>query len=578
MWLIDNSTMENRCDSKIIVRLPDKLSDLVNALPIFSILRQNFLNSSITALIESKNASLLKGLEIDHILEFEKKPRFAPVLKNGEDVITFLQKKDYDIGIVMPWSFSAYYLFYQGMVKRRIGFHKPFCGFMLTDIVNEDSYKDLLTPLKIKESSWEVSLFAENRNSNVLQVGMQGFFDKKGPSIKWTKEFIHFILNELPSAEVILFGNTKNKKIALEFLDNFPKRVSFLSTNLSLPKKVNAISSLSVLVAKDRDLLSLTKGLNTAKVDLSELVTSQGLLVEDMFLKIREALLDSLKNTSEMANFSEYEPIESGVVSVSNRIKEDKKIGVIILAGGMGRRLGFDKPKGFLSLGNQTLYDILLKKADGADKIGILTSPITFEKTWDYIKDKKVDLFTKKAYPTECGSGVSPEGNGALFEAVVYSRFWNEWKDLDLISVIAIDNPLADPLDAELLSTQKELAVIGVGRDKNEEKLGVLCKKGKSLAVREYFTLKKDGMEGLGYSGSFAAKPKFFEAVAKESLPFYRVKKKQQVFFERLLIDGFSYAEDFDVIEKERSKCFFPIKEKKDVFNYCKLQGIGGSK
>ena len=79
-----------------------------------------------------------------------------------------------------------------------------------------------------------------------------------------------------------------------------------------------------------------------------------------------------------------------------------------------------------------------------------------------------------------------------------------------MISVIAVDNPLADPLDISLLAGDSELNVIAVERCRKDDQLGVLCEKEESLAVREYFTLGKQGIEGLGYSGIFAARPSFF--------------------------------------------------------------------
>ena len=68
----------------------------------------------------------------------------------------------------------------------------------------------------------------------------------------------------------------------------------------------------------------------------------------------------------------------------------------------------------------------------------------------------------------------------------------------------------------------------------------------------------------------------FFERASSKLLPFYRVNKKNQVFYERLLIDGFMYANSFSVIEKAREECFFPIKQKRDLFTYYKNINIAG--
>jgi hypothetical protein len=569
--------MEETLYPKIIVRLPSSISRVIDALPIFSVLRMNFPGSSISALIPERLAPLLRNIDIDHVLKFERWPKFTPLLSGGDDVISHLQKNQYDIGINMSRSFAACYLFYQGMVKKRIGLYHPLGAFLLTDKVEGRDYKDLLGPLDIHDFEWNQRVFGISDKKNRLQIGLQYDCESENITNKWYDDLIDFIIGEIPAVEIVLLAKKKYQNDLVKFLESYESQVSYAFIDEPLEDVIDTIYNLSILVSSDDKRLALSRGVKTPSVDLKT-ISSNHLFVEDIFFKIKDAMLEPLKDTSSKINFSDFEPIEEGHKAASLSGKSDKKVGVIILAGGMGRRLGFEKPKGFFPIGDEILYDILLKKTKNAERVGILTSPVTYSETFQYVRDKPIDLFTKRVYPTECGNGVSPEGNGALFDAVVYSKYWDQWKKLDIISVIAIDNPLANPMDEELISTDKEIAVIGVDRDKQEEKLGVLCKKGDCLSVREYFTLKKDGMEGLGYSGIFAAKPSFFEKVASKTLPFYRVEKKNQVFFERLLIDGFMYAQSYDVIQKDRSECFFPIKEKKDVFNYCKLQDIGGDK
>jgi ADP-heptose:LPS heptosyltransferase len=561
---------------KILIRFSSKLVDVVNALPLISAIKNAFVEVHISVLILKEMEGLFRNYPIDQFIIFEKDSKFFPILETGEDVISFLQKEEFDIGIICSKSYSSAYVLYQGGVKRRIGFARPLRSFMLTDPIDGSDFSDLLKPLKCKVDLWEPLVYAKTVKHSHLHIGISCSFQEQEQKSNWMEGLIHLMVEEIPFVKISLFGKGEDFIRAQKLIAGRNESIKNLCGSLEISNFIDKIHNFEVFVSDDVGLLAVAKACGTPVVDISTLQQKKQLFAEDFFNRIKEAILKPLKDRSSISSFSNYLPITEGTKELGANNFVDKKIGVIILAGGMGRRLGLVKPKGLLQLGDKCLYDILLEKGKGAKKIGILTSPITYLDTKNYCEGKDIDLFCKKVYPTESFDEVSPEGNGALFDAVVYSKFWDEWKNLDIISVIAVDNPLADPLDKDLILTGKDLAVIGLRRDKKEEKLGVLCRKGESLAVREYFTLGKDGMEGLGYSGSFAATPSFFEEVSKKKLPFYRVEKKEQTFYERLLIDGFIYAKSFDVIEKNRKDCFFPIKEKKDLFNYNKMMNIEG--
>ncbi|MCH9811787.1 UTP--glucose-1-phosphate uridylyltransferase [bacterium] len=541
---------------KILIYLPEPLIEMVHAMPIFAYVRDHFPLSEITVLAPKRHAALMRGVEVDHLHFFQGRTFFAPSLDNDEDVISFVQKGVFDIAINCCFSFMSAYALYQGRVPKRLGFAHPWASVFFTDKAKRDDYKSLLSLLGIKVGEWKPVLVAAKWNHHRLHIGITLHKDHKISKQKWYENFADFIRGEIPYVQ-------------LSVQDCLGRRRSTLGLS---EQEIDLIHNLDVLVTDNEEVVEVAKALSTPVADISGFARQDMLLPEDFFYKIKEAMLKPLQERISTDTFFDFVPIVSG-----NKVykeEENKKVGVVILAGGMGRRLGYHRPKGLLPIGDQCLFDVLLDKSKGAEKIAILTSPVTFEETKMYAKDRGIDLLEKKVYPTLEGDGVSPEGNGALFDALVYSRFWKEWKELDLISVLAVDNPLANPLDPVLLSTKKELAVIGVERDRKESTLGVLCKKRSSLVVREYFTLGKDGLDGLGYSGNFAATPAFFERVAGKELPFYRVEKKGKVFYERLVIDAFYYAKSFDIIQKNRAECFFPIKEKKDLLSYCEKMNL----
>jgi len=555
---------------KILVRMPGGIKAIIDALPILASLKAEFPKAAIYLLVQENMEDLLRNFENFFIIPFNKYPRFAPTLKDGEDVITYIQKKEFDLGILCTYSFSSAYMFYQGMVKRIIGFKRPFGSFMLTDVVSIGSNQDLLSPLGLSLDTNPPKIYAKSNKLCFLTIGLCCSLEDEVLKRKWYLELCNYILDIIPQVKISILGNVSDSFDIDSIIKGRTDSIFDKTAERSLGDMIDLIHNLDVYVSDNEDYLSIASAVDTPFVNIKGKIENHTLLPEDFFHLIKDALLQSLQDTSHQASFTDYKPIKEEELTKIQLPFVKKRVGVIILAGGMGRRLGLDKAKGLLTLGERCLYDILLEKSKGAEKIGVLTSPLTYTETKNYCGDKEINLFYAKAYPTESGDSVSPEGNGSLFDALVHSKHWKQWRQLDLISVIAVDNPLADPLDPELLSSDRQLTVIGVERDRKESKLGVLCKSGDYLAVREYFTLGKDGLEGLGYSGIFAATPEFFEKVCSKTLPFYRIEKNNEVFFERLLIDGFLFAKDFLVISKKRKDCFFPIKEKADVIAYCK--------
>ena len=546
----------NGAKQKILIFLPGPLVEMVYAMPIFLYLRRHFPLSHLTALVSQKHKAMVRGIEVDEVRFYKQRTFFAPILESDEDVISFVQKGVFDIAINCCSTFMSAYVLYQGGAAKRLGFAQPWAPLFFTEKAPVDDYKSLLFILGIKVGEWKPEVYAVKWNHQRLHIGITLHKDHKISKQKWYESFSSFIRGEIPFVELTVQNCTGERRDDLGLSES----------------EIDLIHNLDVLVTDNEQVVEVAKALSTPVADVSGFARQDMLLPEDFFYKIKEAMLRPLQERISTDTFFDFVPITKG--SPVYLEEDNKKVGVIILAGGMGRRLGYHRPKGLLPIGDQCLFDMLLAKAKGAEKIAILTSPVTFEETKKYTKNKQIDLLEKKVYPTLEGDGVSPEGNGALFDALVYSRFWEEWKELDLISVLAVDNPLANPLDPLLLSTTKELAVIGVEREPKESKLGVLCKKRSSLVVREYFTLGKDGLEGLGYSGNFAATPAFFERVAGKELPFYQVKKKGKVFYERLVIDAFYYAKNFDIVQKNREECFFPIKEKEDLLAYQKKMNL----
>lgn len=282
-------------------------------------------------------------------------------------------------------------------------------------------------------------------------------------------------------------------------------------------------------------------------------------------------------------------------------------MGILILAGGRGSRLGFEGAKGLVSLHeNSTLFSLLFEKIRKKEVahplfVAIMTSPFNEKETLQYFEKNRwfgkdpsfVDLFIQNTLPIADEEGKlmmdgqgkvieAPNGNGeALFELHA-SGILKKWGrgGVELIQILPIDNLLANPFDEELLGAYEafgdEIVVRGITREYPEEKIGVLCLENGHLKTSEYIEIPKEIRNSLlsfpfGYSGLFSCTLDFAQklAIRKLELPYHVVKKKKgekKIYqFEKFIFDLFPYAEHFKIFSSERKQMFFPIKTPEDL-------------
>lgn len=160
------------------------------------------------------------------------------------------------------------------------------------------------------------------------------------------------------------------------------------------------------------------------------------------------------------------------------------KVGLLILAGGLGTRLGFDKSKGMFNLlmpSNKSLFEYvsnrflsvqnLAKKKTGNSKpcpLFIMTSEQNHNEIISFFKENNYFLLDPdnifffpqneicgltldgKIISTEAGKLFrGPDGNGGCFTAMKKHGIINECikRGVEYLNVISIDNPLTKTLD-----------------------------------------------------------------------------------------------------------------------------------
>jgi len=214
-------------------------------------------------------------------------------------------------------------------------------------------------------------------------------------------------------------------------------------------------------------------------------------------------------------NKSIYE--RAGLQSLANG-----ELGVLMLAGGEGTRLGFNKPKGMLNVGVNKplfLFEILVnsvyqtvKKVDRFIPIFIMTNPRTHKDIVEFMTEHKffgynkeyIHLFPQSTLPsvdfhgkvllqTPCHIAAAPDGNGNWYKAVkkngihhTIERYGIKW-----INVVSIDNVLQQIADPYFLGAtithKKHSGAKVVARAFSTEKVGIICLKNGQPSIIEYF-------------------------------------------------------------------------------------------
>jgi UDP-N-acetylglucosamine/UDP-N-acetylgalactosamine diphosphorylase len=299
--------------------------------------------------------------------------------------------------------------------------------------------------------------------------------------------------------------------------------------------------------------------------------------------------------------------------------------GCLLIAGGQGTRLKFDGPKGMFPvtlIKKKSLFQLFAEKTLAAGRqancvlpLAIMTSPATHEKTVKFfqehclfgLKPDQLSFFCQTELPLLDESGnlfledkgrmaIGPDGNGSVFKCFMESGIWDQWHSNGvryLISVL-IDNPLADPFDAELVGFHSavggDVIVKSTQRLNVEEKVGVLGEKNSKIQVIEYSELSEQEREAKLPDGSlkhpcanlslFSFTMDFVKAAAQlyNQMPFHLAHKAANYLdsqgvvkhsnqpnawkFEKFIFDILAFTNKVAILNYPREYCFAPLKNK----------------
>lgn len=317
----------------------------------------------------------------------------------------------------------------------------------------------------------------------------------------------------------------------------------------------------------------------------------------------------------------EIEEKKTGFTKVGMDAIKNTKVGAVLLAGGQGTRLGFDKAKGMYNIGvTKELYIFEqlianLKKVTTAANawvpLYIMTSDKNDEQTRAFFEEHAyfgydpayIRFFVQEMVPAVDFEGnvlmesddslaMSPNGNGGWFKSLVKAGLDRdlEEKGVEWLNVFAVDNVLqqiADPVFVGATIASGCVSGAKVVRKTNPyERVGALCLEDGKPSIVEYYELTPEMAEAVNANGSLLygfgvilnylfRLDKLLEIESKQ-LPLHIVEKKVPYLdengvlqkpetpnaykFETLILDMIYMMDNCLSFEVVREKEFAPVK------------------
>ena len=317
-------------------------------------------------------------------------------------------------------------------------------------------------------------------------------------------------------------------------------------------------------------------------------------------------------------------------------VLKNQKVGILLLAGGMGTRLGFDKPKGMFNIGKtKTIYIFqklientlnVVKKCGKPIPFFIMTSEKNNDETIAFLEEHNyfgydknyvcffvqdtapcVDLNGKILLENKGKIATSPNGNGGWFNSLLNnekSKTMFESLNLEWLNIIGVDNILqniADPIFiGATVGGNYQIGSKVTRKTGPYEKVGVMCHKNNHPAVVEYIDLPEymalqtdnngQRVYDFGIVLNYLFNVDLLYKIKDEKLPIHVVTKKVEHIdnfgnlikpetpnahkFEMLCADMIEFADTCLPFEVARQKEFAPIKNKEGVDSVATAQAL----
>ena len=273
--------------------MPNWIGDLVMATPVLVDLRARFPKAVITAMCKAPLSELLKEESaIDELYSYTRPSNSFLRRKEKRDIVEKLRRGKYDLGILLTNSFSSAWWFWQGRVKRRVGYRKGLRSLLLTDAVSfpnkkqhqVDLYKGLLEEIGIPHSKTmprlvltekEIEESKELLYRRGLQRGKKLVGINPGASYGsakcWPLERYRELAKRLlkdPGLEVVFFGDSGTFSLVKEIVQGLSERVINLAGVTSLRELACIIQEVDLLITNDSGPMHVGAALGTPLIAL----------------------------------------------------------------------------------------------------------------------------------------------------------------------------------------------------------------------------------------------------------------------------------------------------------------------
>jgi len=300
------------------------------------------------------------------------------------------------------------------------------------------------------------------------------------------------------------------------------------------------------------------------------------------------------------------------------------KIGMILVAGGQGTRLGFDQPKGVFRIGplsNRSLFSMHADSLRAATRrygvsipMFVMTSPATDAQTREYFAQNRNLGFNQEDLVTFCQGtmpaidavsgkvllespssiALSPDGHGGIVAALDRQGILQSAaaRGIEHFFYAQVDNPLVRACDPTLIGyhllSRSQMTTQVVSKRFAKEKVGNVVSIDGRTHIIEYSDLTDEAAHRTHPDGSLqlwagniaihVLERSFLEHAAQKSdcLPFHRAMKSvpfldhsgdivkptapNAIKFERFVFDLLPLAERSIVVEGNPAEVFAPVK------------------